>query len=53
MSETWKRPVDKSKVFSVLLTDLSKAFDYFEHELLTAKLNACGFSLSALRLIND
>ena len=48
MSETWKRPVDKRKVFGALLTDLSEAFDYFEHELLTAKLNACGFSLPTL-----
>ena len=42
--ETWKRSVDKGKVFGALLTD---------HELLTAKLNAYGFSLPALRLIND
>ena len=48
MWETWKRPVDKSKVFGALLTDLSEAFDYFEHELLTTKLNACGFSLPTL-----
>ena len=42
--ETWKRSADKGKVFGALLTD---------HELLTAKLNAYGFSLPALRLIND
>ena len=53
MLETWKRSVNKSKVFGALLTDLSKAFDCLDHELLTAKLNAYGFSLPALRLIND
>ena len=53
MLETWKRSVDKGKVFGALLTDLSKAFDCLNHELLTAKLNAYGFSLPGLQLIND
>ena len=53
MLETWKRSVGKGKFFGALITDLSKAFDCLDHELLTAKLNACGFSLPALRLIND
>ena len=53
MLETWKRSVNKSKVFGALLTDLSKAFDCLDHELLTVKLHAYGFSLPALRLIND
>ena len=53
MLETWKRSVDQGKVFGILLTDPPKAFDCLNHELLNAKLNAYGFSLPALRLIND
>ena len=51
--EKWKRSVDKGKSFGALLTDLSKAFDCLDHELLTAKLNAYGFDLPALQLIHD
>ena len=53
MLETWKRSIDKSKVFGALLTDLSKVFDCLDHQLLTVKLNTYCFSLPALRLIND
>ena len=51
--EKWKNSVDKGKSFGALLTNLSKAFDYLDHELLTSKLNAYGFTLPALRLIHD
>ena len=53
MHEKWKRSVGAGKVFGALLTDLSKAFDCLDHELLIAQLNAYGFTLPALRLIND
>ena len=53
MLEKWKRSVDNSQTFGALLTDLSKAFDCYNHELLIAKLNVYGFSLNALKLIQN
>ena len=51
MLEKWKKCFDKGKVFGALLTDLLKGFDCLDHELLTTKLNAYGFSLPALRAV--
>ena len=45
--------VDNKSVFGALLTDLSKAFDCLSHDLLIAKLNAYGFSMAALRLVQN
>ena len=53
MLEKWKSAVDNKKVFGALLTDFSKAFDCLSQELLIAKLNACGFSMAALRLVQN
>ena len=38
----WKRSIDNDKAFDALLTDLSKAFDCLELELLLTNLNAYG-----------
>ena len=51
--EKWKRFVDRGKTFGALLTDISKAFDFLDHELLITKLNTYGLSRHALRLIHD
>ena len=53
MLEKWRRSVDSGKAFGALLTDLSKTFDCLEDELLIAQINAYGFSLPPLRLIQD
>ena len=53
MIDKWKKAVDNHKVFEVVLTDLSKAFDCICHDLLIAKLNAYGLSLPAVKLITD
>ena len=38
--EKWKRSIDRGKVFGALLTGLSKAFDFLNHNHLIAKSNA-------------
>ena len=53
LTETWKEYLDSSESFGALLTDLSKAFDYVNHELLIAKLHAYGLDNSSLRLIHS
>ena len=51
--ESWENSVDKGKSFGALLADLSKAFDFLNHELLNGKFNAYEITPTALRLIHD
>ena len=51
--EKWKRSVNNSKMFGALLTDSSKPFDWIDEEILIAKLNSYGFSLTVLKLVHN
>ena len=53
MLKTFRSCLDNKGSCGVLLTDLSKAFDCLNHELLIAKLNSYGFDFKSLNLINS
>ena len=51
MISKWKEAIDNGSIAGALLTDLSKAFDCLNHELLIAKLEAYGFDQSSLNYL--
>ena len=53
LNKKCKNTVDKGKFCRALLTDLWKAFDWINYELLIGKVNAYGLTLPALPLIFD
>ena len=53
MLESLRNALDKGLCTGILLTDLSKAFDDWSHDLLIAKLHAYGFSKISLKLISN
>ena len=51
--EKCRKVLDKRGFAGLLLNDLSKAFDYIDHELLIAKLHAYGFNIKSLEFIHS
>ena len=45
---SWKKWLDQKKIVGAVLTDLSKAFDYTPHNLLTGKIHVYGFSMDSI-----
>ena len=53
MIEKWQRSVDGGGQAGAPLTDLSKAFDCIDHDLLIVKLYGHGFDKNSLYFISS
>ena len=53
MVEKWRKTLDKGGETGAILTDLSKAFDCIDHNLLIAKLDAYGFEKQLINFIHS
>ena len=50
MIEKWKQALDKGKNTGASLSDLSKAFDCLDHNLMKAKFHEYGCEYNSLKL---
>ena len=46
--ESWKESLDQKNFVAAVLMDLPEAFDSIPHDLLIARIHACGFSRNSL-----
>ena len=53
MIEKWNENVDSGGAFGAIMTNLSKAFDCLHNELSIAKLDANGFDIKSVKLIQQ
>ena len=53
LAERWKKILHEKGFGGAVLMDLSKAYDTLNHELLIAKLSACGFNNEFLKLMQS
>ena len=53
MTEKFKKTLDEVAEYAVFLADLSKIFDCLLHDLIIAKLHACGFDRHSLKLMHS
>ena len=53
LTENWKAALHSNLFRGAVLMDLCKAFDCIPHDLLIAKLHACGFSFETLTFLNN
>ena len=51
MIKKWRNALDKGEETGAVLTDLSKAFDFTDHNLLIAKLDAYGFEKQSIDFV--
>ena len=51
--DKFRKSLNQRGEYVALLTDLSKAFDCLPHDLIIAKLHACGFGMPSLRLMHS
>ena len=49
--QKWQKELDSSGIVGTILMDLSKAYDCLPHDLIIAKLEACGLDTNSLRFI--